>query len=182
MRAKLALALALALPGVSALTAQSASAFDLVDYANTSCSSAWSGGAYAALRIEDHGVWNSARSLHIDWSNTWGDLWGCQQGGRQTGGSKKLTSSWTVRGSGIQSCSLGTTTGCSFYDNQTVARSTHNSGWLSNGNGHVETLFSGANVYASQNGELNSYTHDANASFTRSGATVTAQSANYAYR
>ena len=139
-------------------------------------------GSFEHVSQSDQFYWNNARSLHVNYSNVTGDLWGCINGYNYSGGSKAISVRWQVFGTKLSSCSLGTSgVSCNINSADTVATDTYS--WSgSNTDGRLVFKSGGNNVYAATGGSIDQYTINSTVTFNYNGYITRASTANTGYR
>ncbi len=138
-------------------------------------------GAFTLTTADDQVYWSSIHHLTVNRANGVTQLLHCIDGYKQSGGSKKLSESWTVTGDDVTACTVGFNLGCDFT--ATKATDSYSTGWINNANGSLTVNTSGGEVSTSSLGQLKTYSHKVTGFFKASSGDTSSTTAtvNFAY-
>ncbi|WP_405058091.1 hypothetical protein OG474_35865 [Kribbella sp. NBC_01505] len=139
-------------------------------------------GALAVLTITDKVTWPEKQTIRVSSSDSDAVNTGCLNGYPYSGGTKRLQSTWTVNGQGIQTCTIGMGGGCTVSD--TRVSDGYDTGTKANNDGTYSISSGGGSVSAkgTAGGRINNYTHASSATFAAASKVTIGKASNYAYR
>ncbi|TDD59159.1 hypothetical protein E1263_16015 [Kribbella antibiotica] len=140
-------------------------------------------GAEAVLTITDKLNFPNKQSLYVSSSNSDAVNTGCLNGYAYSGGTKRLTSSWTVGGTEILSCSIGIGGNCTVSSTEKSATDTYDTGTKPNNDGEWSVSSGGGRVTTEGTlGKVDYYRHKSTATFAAGSKATIATAENYAVR